>query len=79
MYVWPIRIVQSINDAEIDVNTVDFKPASLSAWTKKVDECAGGQRTFTVVCVFSCSYRCIERPARTSTIEAEKSQRSTTE
>jgi hypothetical protein len=34
--VWQIRIVPWISDVEIDVNIVDFRHASLSAWTKKV-------------------------------------------
>ena len=36
MYVWQIKIVQLINDAEIDVNIVDFKHVLLLAWIKKV-------------------------------------------
>ena len=34
--VWPIRTVPWISDVEIDVNIVDFRHVSLSAWTKKV-------------------------------------------
>ena len=36
MYVWQIKIVQLINDVEIDVNIVDFKHVLLLAWIKKV-------------------------------------------
>ncbi len=36
MYVWQIKIVQSINDVEIDVNIVDFKHVLLLVWIKKV-------------------------------------------
>jgi hypothetical protein len=38
MYVWQIKIVQWINDVEIDVNIVDFKHVLLLAWTKKVKQ-----------------------------------------
>jgi hypothetical protein len=36
MYVWQIKIVQLINDVEIDVSIADIKPVLLSAWIKKV-------------------------------------------
>jgi hypothetical protein len=87
MSVWPIRIVLWTSDVEIDVNTVDFRRVSLSAWIKKVS-CSNGQNeqnnerarvSLVSFVVFSCSNGCIERTTWPFTIETEESEFTTAE